>query len=161
MSSFIPSWSENTLCMYCASLFRCVFWPWTRSALARVPRETRENALSAARSILQMSIRSSWLIAPFGSSISLLIFHLLGLRIWQESVEASAVIMNLSVPPLGYISLASCIWFSREVRSQESLLRPPGEPTLSSLGNHLSLFPMIFLVPESSLLEIDIDVPAS
>ena len=78
ISSLIPLFSESRLHMISVffNLLRCILWPSVSSILVSVPCELEKNVYSAVvvrLSLLLMSIRSSWLMMLFSSTMALLI----------------------------------------------------------------------------------------
>lgn len=94
-------------------LLSCVLWLRMWSVLVYVLYELEKNVHSAVCriwNILQMWIRSSWLIVLFSSTMPLLIFCLLGLLITDRGVlKSSAILVESSL--FACSSISFCLMY--------------------------------------------------
>lgn len=100
-----PLWSKNILFMIFI-LLSCVSWDRMGSILVNVPCEFEIKVYFVLwKSILWMSIRSSWLIELIRSTIFLMIFCLLDLSITEKKVVISPTrIVNLCSSPVSSLN---------------------------------------------------------
>ena len=99
---------EQIMYDFCSEFVRCVLWPRLWSILVTIPCELGKNVYSAVvvwNNIL-MCIINCWSIVLLSSPMSSMIFCLWGLSISERSVEASTMVVDISLSPCSSISFA-------------------------------------------------------
>ena len=97
---------EQIMYDFCSKFVSCVLWPRLWSILVTIPCELGKNVYSAVvvwNNIL-MCIINYWSIVLLSSPMSLMIFCLWDLSISERSVEASTVVVDISLSPCSSIS---------------------------------------------------------